>query len=72
VVEASKTSGAKMQARLALDHGKRLFLVDTLVTREEWAQRYARHPAATVIASVDDVVDVLAALAQPVEQLVLG
>lgn len=72
VVEASKTSGAKMQARLALDHGKRLFLVDSLVTREEWAQRYARHPATTVVASVDDVVDVLAALAQPVEQLVLG
>jgi len=31
VIEASKTSGAKMQARLALEHGKRLFLVDTLV-----------------------------------------
>lgn len=72
VVEASRTSGAKMQARLALEHGKRLFLVDTLVTREEWAQRYARHPATTVVGSVDDVVDVLAALAQPVEQLVLG
>jgi DNA processing protein len=72
VIEASKTSGAKMQARLALEHGKRLFLVDTLVMREEWAQKYAKHPAATVIESVDDVVGVLAALAQPVEQLVLG
>ena len=72
VVEASKTSGAKMQARLALEHGKRLFLVNTLVMREEWAQKYAQHPGATVIDSIDDVVDVLAALAQPVEQLVLG
>ena len=72
VIEASKTSGAKMQARLALDHGKRLFLVNTLVMREQWAQRYAEHPGATVIESVDDVVDVLAALAQPVEQLALG
>lgn len=72
VIEASKTSGAKMQARFALEHGKRLFLVNTLVMREEWAQRYAKRPAATVIESVDDVVDVLAALAQPVEQLVLG
>jgi len=71
VVEASKTSGAKMQARLALEHGKRLFLIDTLVMREEWARRYARHPATTVVESVDDVIDVLAALAQPVEQLVL-
>ena len=72
VIEASKTSGAKMQARLALEHGKRLFLVNTLVMREEWAQKYAKHPGATVIDSVDGVVDVLAALARPVEQLVLG
>jgi DNA protecting protein DprA len=33
VVEASKTSGAKMQARLALAHGKRVFLVESLVCR---------------------------------------
>jgi len=72
VVEASSTSGAKMQARLALEHGKRLFLVESLVMREEWAKRYAEHPAATVVQSVDDVVDVLAATAQRVEQLVLS
>ena len=72
VVEASKTSGAKMQARLALEHGKRLFLVNTLVMHEDWAQRYATHPAATVVESVDDIIDVLAELAQPVDQLVLG
>ncbi len=72
VVEASKTSGAKMQARLALEHGKRLFLVESLVTREEWAARYAQHPATTVIASVSDVIDVLTDLARPTEQLALG
>jgi DNA processing protein len=72
VVEASSASGAKMQARLALEHGKRLFLVESLVMREAWAKRYAEHPAATVVQSVDNVVDVLAAAAQRVEQLVLG
>lgn len=59
VVEASSTSGAKMQARLALEHGKRLFLVEPLVLQEEWAQRYSRRPGVTVVKSVRDVVEVL-------------
>jgi DNA processing protein len=59
VVEASSTSGAKMQARLALQHGKRLFLVEDLVDREEWAQRYAVRPGTTVVRSVDDILVVL-------------
>jgi DNA processing protein len=40
VIEASRTSGAKMQARLALQHGKLAFLVDSLVTGQPWAQKY--------------------------------
>lgn len=72
VVEAGSTSGAKMQARFALEHGKRLFLLDSLVTRQEWAQRYARHPGSTVVKSVDDILEVLVSLAKPVKQLALG
>lgn len=41
VVEASHTSGAKMQARLALEHGRPVFLVDSLVEGHEWAHKYA-------------------------------
>ena len=72
VVEASSTSGAKMQARLALEHGKRLFLVRSLVLREEWARKYAEHPGTTVVESVDDVVAVLDSTEQRAEQLTLG
>jgi len=72
VVEASNTSGARMQARLALEHGKRLFLVESLVLRESWARRYAEYPGTTVVESVDDVVDVLTATTRQVEQLTLG
>lgn len=32
VIEASRTSGAKMQARLAHEHGKAVFLIRTLVS----------------------------------------
>jgi DNA processing protein len=39
VIEASKTSGAKLQARYAAQHGKLVFLVDSLVTNQPWAQK---------------------------------
>lgn len=54
VVEASKTSGAKMQARLALAHGKQVFLVRSLVTSQSWAQGYLEQGAQEVT-TVDDV-----------------
>jgi DNA processing protein len=70
VVEASSTSGAKMQARLALEHGKRLFLLDPLVKSQEWARRYAERPGVTIVRSLDDVLDVVMKLADVPEQLV--
>jgi DNA processing protein len=54
VVEASGKSGARLQARLCSDHGKRLFLLRSLVLQEEWAQRYAQRPGTTVVESVDE------------------
>lgn len=72
VVEASSTSGAKMQARLALAHGKRLLLVRSLVLQEDWARRYAEHPGTRVVDSVDDIIAVLDSAEQRDEQLTLG
>lgn len=71
VIEASETSGAKMQARLALEHGKRVFLVSRLVTSQPWAQKYVENRGAIEIRSVEDV---LARLRSPtaVEQLSAG
>jgi DNA processing protein len=57
VIEASKTSGAKMQARLALQHGKHGFLLESLVTDQPWAQDYLeRYPRAVLVRSVDEVI----------------
>ena len=39
VVEASESSGARHQAEAALRHGKRVFLVDSLVTAQPWAKQ---------------------------------
>ncbi len=56
VIEASSTSGAKMQARLALEQGKRAFLMSSLVTSEAWAKGYLEKRGAIKVSSVDDVV----------------
>lgn len=39
VVEAGATSGARMQARLALEHGRTVFLLRSLVDDHEWGRR---------------------------------
>lgn len=54
VVEATRTSGAKMQARLALEHGKRVFLLRSLVASQTWARDYVSRGAIEV-ESVDDI-----------------
>jgi DNA processing protein len=59
VIEASATSGAKLQARRALEHGRRLFLPAELVRQYEWAQRYVERPGAIEVRSVDDIVSLL-------------
>jgi DNA processing protein len=58
VIEASQTSGARMQARLALEHGRPVFLVRSLLSHP-WAQSYADRPGVHVIDAVDEVIPVL-------------
>ncbi len=72
VVEAGKTSGAKMQARLALEHGKRLFLPEALVANEEWAGKYATRPGVTVISDLNDILDELVKVVEIGHQLSLS
>ena len=65
VIEASATSGAKMQARLAVEHGKQVFLLHSLVTEREWARKYLKRPR---VHEVHDVADILRLLRLPEEQ----
>lgn len=58
VVEASGKSGASQQARHALKHGRRLFLMDSL-RGEDWARQLSERPGATVVSDVGEVLDVL-------------
>jgi DNA processing protein len=70
VIEASRTSGAKMQARLALEQGKQAFLMSSLVTDESWARDYIEKRGAVEVTSVADVVGRLRSAAQVEQQSV--
>lgn len=54
VVEASQTSGARMQARFALEHGRPVFLLASLL-EHAWAREYAERPGAYVVESAADI-----------------
>lgn len=58
VIEAKGNSGARNQARRALEHGKRVFLLTGLVTNEPWAQRCLERGAVEV-SSVKEIVPLL-------------
>jgi DNA processing protein len=64
VVEAGESSGARMQARFALEHGRSVFLLSSLVAAHEWARRYVRDGVesnhAVEVSSSRDILDRLA------------
>jgi DNA processing protein len=61
-----------MQARLALEHGKRLFLPERLVARQEWAAGYVARPGVTVVSDPSDILDELVRIVAIPHQLTLS
>ncbi|AZM47665.1 DNA processing protein DprA [Streptomyces sp. WAC 06738] len=59
VIEASSTSGAKMQARIANEHGKRVFLLRSLATQEPWAAQMIAEGRAVEVAELNDVLKLM-------------
>lgn len=62
VIEASHTSGARIQARLALAHGRPVLLMERLLD-QQWARALARRPGTHVVRSADEVVPTVERLA---------
>lgn len=54
VVEAGMTSGARLQARLALAHGRPVFLLESLL-EQRWARELAERPATHVFSSPEEI-----------------
>ena len=68
VIEAAERSGARMQARFALEHGRHVFLLRSLL-RHEWARDYAQRPNTTVVDGPDDVFGKLDHLRSTIDDL---
>ena len=59
VVEAGETSGARIQARMATQHGRPVILTDLVVTSTDWAKALVGRPDVHVASSVADVTAVV-------------
>ena len=55
VVEAGETSGARTQARLAVEHGRPVILSDMVVERNEWARILMQRPGVHMVSSLKEL-----------------
>ena len=58
VVEATHTSGARIQARLALAHGRPVLLMEQLL-EQQWARELATRPGTRVVHSADQIAPIV-------------
>ena len=58
VVEATRTSGARIQARLALAHGRPVLLAESLL-EQQWASEFAARPGTHVFHTPAEVVGIV-------------
>ncbi|MGA8333846.1 MAG: DNA-processing protein DprA [Solirubrobacteraceae bacterium] len=65
VIDASDTSGSRIQARLALAQGRPVFLLASLVERQPWAREYAGRPGTHVVRSPGEITTVVERLVSP-------
>ncbi|MCX4517821.1 DNA-protecting protein DprA [Streptomyces anulatus] len=59
VIEASSTSGAKMQARVASEQGRHVLLLKSLVDQQPWAQKMVDDGRGASVANIEQMIDVL-------------
>ncbi len=59
VVEAGEKSGARVQARLAVQHGRPVILTDLVVERNEWARALASEPGVQVASGLREAASLI-------------
>ncbi|MFG1640805.1 DNA-processing protein DprA [Amycolatopsis sp. NPDC049252] len=59
VVEAGETSGTRVQARLAVEHGRAVILTDSVVQQNTWAQKLEGRPGVHCVSGLKDVTEIV-------------
>jgi DNA processing protein len=63
IAEAGETSGARVQARRALAHGRPVFLLESLTDTQPWACEFAGRPGVSVVQGPSDLLAALGRIA---------
>lgn len=69
VVEAGETSGARAQARMAVEHGRPVVVTDLVVERNVWAQSLVGRPGVHVADSVKQVMAIIESVTSEMSRL---
>jgi DNA processing protein len=72
VVEAGETSGARIQARLAVEHGRPVILTDRVVHANDWARELRSKPGVHVAATVAEVLTIVAEVTRDLDDVLSG
>lgn len=59
VVEAEEHSGTRVQARMAVEHGRTVILTDSVVDNNAWAKDLCGRPGVHRADSLQEVIDVV-------------
>lgn len=72
IVDAGETSGARIQARVGIEHGRAVILRDRVVQKNEWAQALQHRPGVHVVSGVDEALGVVATLRPDLDDVLRG
>jgi DNA protecting protein DprA len=59
IIEAGETSGTRIQARAAVEHGRAVILTDVVVNATQWGQQLVGRPGVYVAASTSEVMSIV-------------